>query len=223
MPGDWAVIVVAPEAGFQDSCRQQSYSRSCSSCGTPFSADPVIATHLEIEGKLFSAGLDDTAGFHHVHVIRHDIIEQPLVMCHQYDCIILASKVVHTTCNDPERIDIKTGIGLIKDCQSRFKQCHLQYFVSFLLSARKTFIDTAIKKIRVHFEQFHFLTYKILKLQRIQFLPSALRLYGIVCKAQEMTVGDAGYLDRILKSQKYAGTCTLLWLKIKQIIALECH
>ena len=155
--------------------------------------------------------------------VGHDVVEQPLVVRHQHNGVVLVGELIDALRDDSERIDVETGIGLIEDRQTGIEQRHLQDFVALFLASGKTFVDTAIQKIRTHFKQFHLLAHEVVKLQRVEFFLAALRLHRVVGQAQKLAVRDTGYLDRILKGQKHTGTGTLLGRKLKQIPAFEQH
>src|SRR3569623_1014022 len=231
MPEGWAATAAVPEADFRDSCYLQPYpcpdpcpcSYSClyTHCGTARDANPIITMFLEIEREILAARLDDTARLHHVHKIRFNIVEHALVVCHQDNRVILIGKLVHATGNNPECIDIKTRVGLVKNREPRLQQRHLQYLITFFFTAGKPFIDPAIKKIRVHFQQFHLLAHEILKLERIKFLLATLGLHRVISKPQKMTIRNAWYFNRVLKGEKHAGTSAFFWFEIEQILAFE--
>ena len=55
------------------------------SCGRRTLLQPVVAAAFELERKLASAALDDAAAREHVHAVRHDVVEEPLVVGHEHD------------------------------------------------------------------------------------------------------------------------------------------
>src|SRR5205823_2394340 len=44
-------------------------------------AHPVVAVAFQLESQLFVARLDDTARVHDMHVVRHYVVQQPLIVC----------------------------------------------------------------------------------------------------------------------------------------------
>ena len=68
------------------------------------------------------------------------------------------SHYIHAPGNDPQRIDVESGIRLIQNRELRFEHSHLQNFVPLLLAAREAFIHRAIHELLVH-------------LQKVQFFP----------------------------------------------------
>src|SRR5206468_11962885 len=59
------------------------------------SFDPAVALLLQLECQLLAARLDDAAVVEHVHLVGHDVVEQPLVVRDDQDGPILA----------PQRVD----------------------------------------------------------------------------------------------------------------------
>ena len=182
-------------------------------------ADPVVAARLELERKLLAAGLDDAARLHHVHVVGHDVVEQALVVRHQHDRVVLGGELVDAVGDDPERVDVESGVGLVEDREPGLEQRHLQNLVALLLAAREAFVDAAVEKIRIHFEQLHLLAHEIVELERVELVLAALRLHRVVGESQELAVGDAGNLDGVLKTEEQTGTRTLLGLEFEQVLA----
>ena len=120
-------------------------------------------------------------------------------MGHHHHRVVLGGELVHTVGHNSECVDVKAGIGLVKKSQAGFEQCHLKYFVALFFSARKPFIDAAVQKIGVHFQQLHLVAHEVVKLQRVEFFLATLFLMRVVRQAKKLAVDDAGHLDRILK------------------------
>src|ERR1700690_513522 len=53
--------------------------------------DPVVALGLELEGEGLVAALHDPAVPHHVDVVGHDVVEQPLVVGDEEDAELRAA------------------------------------------------------------------------------------------------------------------------------------
>src|SRR3954451_2600569 len=79
------------------------------------SLHPVVALFLKLESKLLSAFFDDASVGQHVHLIRNDKIQQPLIMRHQDDRVVGGAKLVHTLGNDPESVNIEARIRLVQN------------------------------------------------------------------------------------------------------------
>ena len=64
-------------------------SASCRSATAATSArrllDPAVALGFQLERELLAAGPDDPAVRQHVHEVRHDVVQQPLVVGHDDD------------------------------------------------------------------------------------------------------------------------------------------
>src|SRR5262245_21667926 len=94
-----------------------------------------IAGRFEIERQLFVAGLHDAPAREHVHHIRHDVIEQPLIVSNHHERPLGRTQPVDAVGNGLERVDVEPGIGLVEHAQPRLQQRHLQDLVALLLAA----------------------------------------------------------------------------------------
>ena len=63
------------------------------------------------------------------------VIEQTLIMGN-YDCgIVFGLELVHSFGHYAESIDIKAGVSLVKDGETRLEHSHLENLVAFLLAS----------------------------------------------------------------------------------------
>ena len=70
---------------------------------------PVVAAALELERQRpVAAACSDAAARQHVHVVRHDVVEQALVVRDQHDGALRASAALLTPCGDDlQRVDVE--------------------------------------------------------------------------------------------------------------------
>src|SRR5262249_48182977 len=94
--------------------------------------DEVITPPLELDGGRAVAAGGEAAATQHVHVIRHDVLEQPLIVRHQHAGAVRRALRVHTRGDHLESIDVESGVGLIEDRKPRLEHQHLQDLVALL-------------------------------------------------------------------------------------------
>src|SRR5882762_2000754 len=77
--------------------------------------DPVVALSLELVRQLGASRLDDAAVDQHMHELRLDVVQDPLVVRDQEHPEIGAGERVHAFRNDPKRVDVEPRVGLVED------------------------------------------------------------------------------------------------------------
>src|ERR671937_826778 len=102
-----------------------------------------VAGRLEVERQLLVAGLHDAAARKHVHHVRHDVVEQPLVVRDHDEAARGRAQRIDAVGNGLERVDVEAGVGLVEHAQPRLQQRHLQDLVALLLAAGEADIDPA--------------------------------------------------------------------------------
>src|SRR5467141_4112856 len=108
--------------------------RGCQSCGSRL--DQVgVSLGLQLESELLAAGFDDAARSQDMHLVRHDIVQQALVVRDQQRGAPGAPQRVDTLGHDLERVDVEAGIGLVEDGKARIEHPHLKDLVALLLAA----------------------------------------------------------------------------------------
>jgi len=158
-----------------------------------------------------------------MHLIRNDVVEQPLIVCDQHDRTLRVAQAVHARGHHFECIDVEAGIGLIQNREFGLEHQHLQDFIALLLAAGKSFVHAAGEKRLAHMHELHLLPDQRQKLIRIDFgLAGGLAL-GVQRGLQQVHIVDAGNFNRILESEKQAGARALLGAHRQQIAALEGH
>ena len=158
-----------------------------------------------------------------MHLVRHDVVEQPLVVRHQHDGALRVAQAVDALGDHLERIDIETRIGFIENGELRLQHQHLQDFVALLLAAGEAFVDAARQKGFAHLHELH-----LLPDQRQEFVGIDLGFagglaLGVERRLQQIDIVDAGNFHRVLKAEKQAGARALFGRQRQQVAALEGH
>src|SRR3989475_3412916 len=166
--------------------------------------EPYVALLFELESQLLAARLHDAAARQHVHVIRNDVVQQPLVVRDDDDAALGAPERVDAVRDYPERVDVEARVGLIHDGELRLQHRHLENLVALLLSARKAFVHRAVHQALVHFEQFDLVAHHRQEVHGVHFFEPPAPANGVQGRAQEVQVTDAGDLHRILEREKDA-------------------
>src|SRR5262245_50781048 len=182
-----------------------------------------VAGGLELEGELLVAGLHDAALREHVHHVRHDVVEQPLVVRDHHERALRRAQPVDAVGDDPEGVDVEAGIGLVEHGDARLEQRHLQDFVALLLAAGEADIDAAPQHLAVDAELTGDLVHPFHEGGHSQLGLAALLALGIQRCAQERQSGDAGDFQRVLEGQEQALGGALVRRKRKNILAVEQH
>src|ERR1700722_1258604 len=94
-----------------------------------------VAVGLELERELLAAGADDASLREHVHDIRHDMVEQALVMGDDDHRALRRAQPVDPVRDQLEGVDVEAGIGLVEHRELRLEQRPLQNLVALLLAA----------------------------------------------------------------------------------------
>src|SRR4030095_9438609 len=110
-----------------------------------FGGDPVVTALLELQRELLPARPRDAPINQHVHAIRHDVVEEPLVVRDYKKRVISAPKLVYTIRDRPQRVDVQTGIRLVEYRADRIERGQLQYLVPLLLAAGEAGVDRALE------------------------------------------------------------------------------
>ena len=76
-----------------------------------------------------------------MHEVRHDVVEQPLVVRDDEHRVLLAAQRVHAVGDDAQRVDVEAGVGLVEDGELRIEHRHLEDLVALLLAAGEAFVD----------------------------------------------------------------------------------
>src|SRR5690554_5689580 len=92
--------------------------------------DPAVTALLELVSEFAAAGAYDAAAGQYMHEIRHDVVEQALIVSNDDQTTFGRAQTVDTVGHNAQRVDIKARVGFIEHRQFRLEQRHLQHFVA---------------------------------------------------------------------------------------------
>src|SRR5699024_1276634 len=117
----------------------------CSSDLTLSSLLELLVTGLlKIACKLCAAGLDDLAVRENVYVVRDNVVEDALVVGNHDDATVGFLLVgVDSIGNNAQRVNVKTGVGLVHDSELWLDEVQLHALLTLLLAAGETFVNRA--------------------------------------------------------------------------------
>src|SRR5262245_64690923 len=84
--------------------------------------DPIVSLILQLDRQFLAAGFDYPASVEHVDEMRLDVIEKPLIVRDQDYGVVFVGQLVDAARDDPQRVDVQSGIGLVKHGQLRFER-----------------------------------------------------------------------------------------------------
>ena len=137
-----------------------------------------------------------------MHPVRHEVVEQALVMGDDEGGEVRATQRVHAVGHDPQRVDVEAAVGLVQHREAGVEDAHLDHLGALLLAARKTDIDRPLEHVRVHAQR------RRLSLgEADEFGPRQLGLAArtalcIEAFAEELEVGHAGDFDGVLEAEE---------------------
>src|SRR5699024_6844833 len=103
---------------------------------------PILTGMLKNACKLCAAGLDELAVRENVYVVRDDVVEDALVVGNHDDATVGFLLVgVDSIGNNAQRVNVKTGVGLVHDSELWLDEVKLHYLVTLLLAAGETFVN----------------------------------------------------------------------------------
>ena len=125
--------------------------------------------------------------------------------------------------DDPQRVDVEAGIGLVEHPEPRLEQRHLQNLVAFLFAAGEADIDRAAQHLAVDGELLCRRGQPLLKLRNGELGLAALLALRVERGTQELDGRDAGNFQRILERQEQARGGALVGRHVEQVLAVEAH
>ena len=103
--------------------------------------------------------------------------------------------------DDPQRVDVEAGVGLVEDGEFGFEDRHLHDLVALLLAAGESLVEVAVDERRVHAEPLHPVHRGEAQFEHRQVDALAGR-QGL---AEELDDRDAGDLLGVLEGEEHAG------------------
>ena len=74
---------------------------------------PVVALLFQLVSKLFAAGANDATAIEYMHEVRHDVVEQALVVRDEHDGVLRRAEFVDAIGDNAQRIYIEALVGLV--------------------------------------------------------------------------------------------------------------
>ena len=155
-----------------------------------------------------------------MHMIRHDVVQQPLIMGDQNDHALGIAQAVDALGDDLEGIDVQPGVGLVENREGRLQHRHLEDLVALLLAAGEVLVHGAVQQLLPHLDHFRFLPHQVEKIDGVQLALAAMRADGVDGGFQQIDVVDPGDLHRILERHEHALARALLGRHGQQIFPL---
>src|SRR5918993_4484281 len=180
-----------------------------------------VAVGLELQGQFLAARLHDAARRHHVHGIRHDVVEQALVVGDDQEGAVGRAERIHALGHDAQGVDVEAGIGLVQDAEGRLEQRHLQDLHALLLAAGESDVERALEHVLGDLELSGGRIHPPDEVGCGQLILAAGFALGVERSFEEGHRGDAGDLQRILERQEHARRRALIRLHLQQVLAVE--
>ena len=131
------------------------------------------------------------------------------------------TQLVETLCHDTQGIHIKTRIRFVQYAEGRLQHGHLEYLVTLLLSARETFVHTAVCQFVVQFHYLSPLAHHLQKVRSVQRLQSLCLSLGIQRRTHKVRHRHTRNLHGLLERQKYTCMRTLLGSHRQKVLPVE--
>lgn len=144
-------------------------------------------------------------------------------MCHHDRRAVRTLERIHALGHDAQCIDVETGVGFVEDRQRRLQHSHLQDLIALLLTTREARVHRAVQHGNVHVDQLELLFDQIEELHRVDFFVPVGLAHFVVGGTQEVRIGHARDLDRILKREEHAALGAHFGVHLQEIFALVEH
>jgi len=125
--------------------------------------------------------------------------------------------------DDLERVDVQPGVGLVQHCEPGFQQRHLQDFVALLLAAGEALIDRAVEEFLLHADRLHLGLHPREEVHRVVLGQAAVAAHRVDRSLEEVGVGHAGNLDRVLEGEEEPGAGAFLGRQGEQVGTVPVH
>src|SRR6266852_2196427 len=106
-----------------------------------------VAAGVELQRQLLAAGFHDAALGEDVHHVRHDVIEQALIVRDHHETALGRTQPVDAVGDHLEGVDVEPGIGLVEHAEARLDERHLQDLVALLLAAGEPDVDAPAQHV----------------------------------------------------------------------------
>jgi hypothetical protein len=159
-----------------------------------------------------------------VHEVRLDVVENPLVVRDHEGAHVGADEVAYPARDDPKRVDVEAGVGLVEHGDPRREHRHLEDLDPLLLAAGEAVVQVAPGHLLRHLELLHRggqLLAELGDLDRV-VLAARLRLaHGVDGRAEEARHGHARNGVGILEGEEEAALGALVRLELQDRLAVQ--
>ena len=145
-----------------------------------------------------------------MHLIGHDIVEQALVVGDQDEAARRVAQRVDAVGHRAQRVDVEAGIGLVEDARRGSSIAICRISLRFFSPPEKPKLRSRLSSASVDAHDLGLGPQPLHELAGADFSLAAGAAQGVHGLAQEVHIGDAGDLDRVLHGQEHAGGRPLL-------------
>ena len=135
-----------------------------------------------------------------------------------------ADELVDAVGDDPQRVDVETGVGLVQDGDPRLQHRHLENLDALLLAAREAVVEVPLRELARNLQVLHgreHVDAELLHRDRV-VLASVRRLaLGVDCAAQEARDGHARNRVRVLEGEEQASLGPFVRPELGHVSAVE--
>src|SRR5262249_19967729 len=164
--------------------------------------EPRVALLLELERELLAAGEGDSPLDQDVEEVRDDVVQEPLVVRHDDHRALRAAKLIDPRGDGAQGVDVEAGVGLVQDRQRWIEDGHLEDLVALLLAAGESLVDRSLDQVLIDVHELRLLAGELQEVDRVELRLSPVLADRVHRVLQEIHVGDAGNLDRVLEGEK---------------------
>ena len=158
-----------------------------------------------------------------MHDVWRDVVQQPLIVCHDQEGALRVAELIHSLSNRSQRVDVQTRIGLVQNREPWLEDGELQNLVTLLFATRETFVHRAVHHRIVPADSFEFRFQDLEEIDRIELLLTSVPANRIDRRAQEIGVRDAAYFDGILEREEDSVTRALFRIHVEQVFPVIRH
>src|SRR5690554_1347975 len=167
-----------------------------------------------------AAGFDDSAAGQYVHVVRHDVVQQALVVGHHQDGAVFGTQGVDAAGDDLQGVDVEAGVGFVQDRQLWLQQQGLHDFVTLFLATGEAFVHAALQEGRVQVYLFGDFLGQLHEFGGVHFFFAPVLAHGVYGGAQELQVAYAGDFHRVLECQEDAFSGASFGFQVPHAVAV---
>ena len=186
--------------------------------------ESLVALGLELLGELGPAFAHDTPVDEDVHEVGLDVVEDALVVRDHERAHLGADEAAHAVCDDPERVDVEPGVGLVEHRDPRREHRHLQDLDALLLAAGEAVVQVAAGHLLRDLELLHRrgqLLAELGNLDRVVLAAVPRLADGVDRGAKEAGDGHAGHGVRVLEREEEAALRALVRPHLEDRLAVQ--